>query len=61
MVMGLNLGRDKLSFIFAKIYFWHECERPKTLAVLWGIWKGWEKPSSNDYQCIFVLLAIKHN
>jgi len=35
MVVCPNLAKQKLSFLFAKISFWHECEGPETLAV-WG-------------------------
>jgi len=27
MVMGSNFGLNKINFLFAKHYFWHECER----------------------------------
>jgi len=43
MVMGSNLGRTKLSFLFAHFYVWHECERlekslPECAAK--GAWKN---------------------
>jgi len=32
-VVGSSLGKHKLKFLFAKNFFWHNCERAKTLVV----------------------------
>jgi len=40
--VGLNLGRHKLSFLFAKIFFGMDVKGQKTLAI-WEIsCRGWE-------------------
>jgi len=42
MVMGLNLGRTKLSFLFAYFYIWHECERLEKILAEWAAKGGWK-------------------
>jgi len=42
MVMGLNLGRTKLSFLFAKVYVGNEYERVEKTLAEWEAKGGWK-------------------